>query len=35
VATGAVDAFGVGILLVWLLGGIGGAAWVFGRRDLA
>lgn len=35
VAAGRVDAVGVGILIGWLVGGVAGAIWVFGRRDLA
>ncbi len=35
VATGQIDLAGVAVLLGWLIGGIGGAIWIFGRRDLA
>lgn len=35
VATGQVDSLGVVALLAWLIGGVGSALWVFGRRDLA
>ncbi|MCO5213530.1 MAG: ABC transporter permease [Caldilinea sp.] len=35
VATGAIDPFGVAILLAWLCGGVAAAVAVFGRRDLA
>ncbi len=35
VATGRLDPVGVGVLIGWLVGGVAGAIWVFGRRDLA
>lgn len=34
VATGQVDPAGVLVLLAWIVGGVGAAAWLFGRRDL-
>ncbi|HHW85255.1 MAG TPA: ABC transporter permease subunit [Chloroflexi bacterium] len=35
VASGRLDPVGVGVMLGWLVGGVAGAIWVFGRRDLA
>lgn len=34
VATGQVDSAGVLVLLTWIVGGVGAAVWLFGRRDL-
>jgi ABC-2 type transport system permease protein len=35
VATGQIDPVGVIVLVGWLVMGVGGAVWVFARRDLA
>lgn len=35
VATGRVDPVGVVVMVGWLVGGVVGAVWSFGRRDLA
>lgn len=35
VAGGRLDPVGAGVMIGWLVGGVAGAIWVFGRRDLA